>query len=76
MTRSGNLVLVAATGSRYRCGPLMTAMWIVLRRHDWCRDAAAVTLAEAWRTDSGRIRPYLDACVVSLVAADLIDLST
>ena len=75
VTRSGDLELIAtATGSRYRCGPLMTTMWIVLRQHNWCPDSAAGPLAQAWRADSGMVRRCLDACLTNLLAADLVDL--
>ncbi|QUQ65427.1 hypothetical protein [Kutzneria sp. CA-103260] len=51
----------------------MTAMWIVLRQHNWCLDSAVGTLAEAWREDSRSVRRSLDACLTTLLDARLVD---
>ncbi|MFE2147345.1 MULTISPECIES: PqqD family protein [unclassified Streptomyces] len=62
---------VAGPG-RFRCGPVGTAMWIVLRRHDGDAGIAADTLAELWNTAPENARADLDIWVEEMRDAGLL----
>ncbi|MFF6995241.1 PqqD family protein [Streptomyces sp. NPDC008313] len=70
---SGELLLFAADrGDEYTCGPVATAMWIALRRHDGDLDATADTLAGLWDSERVIIRAELEIWADELRAAGLV----
>ncbi|MFE3584753.1 PqqD family protein [Streptomyces vinaceus] len=62
----------AAGSGRFRCGPVGTAMWILLRRHDGDADIAAGMLAELWNTAPENARADLDIWVEEMRDAGLL----
>lgn len=62
----------AAGSGRFRCGPVGTAMWIVLRRHDGDAGIAADMLAELWNTAPENARADLDIWVEEMRDAGLL----
>ncbi|ROQ88808.1 coenzyme PQQ synthesis protein D (PqqD) [Streptomyces sp. 2132.2] len=62
----------AAGPGRFRCGPVGTAMWILLRRHDGDADIAAGMLAELWNTAPENARADLDIWVEEMRDAGLL----
>ncbi|MET9888480.1 PqqD family protein [Streptomyces sp. NPDC006430] len=57
---------------RFRCGPVGTAMWIALRRHDGDAEVAAQVLAELWGTDPENARADLDIWIDEMRDAGLL----
>ncbi|MFE2553026.1 PqqD family protein [Streptomyces sp. NPDC059355] len=62
----------AAGPGRFRCGPVGTAMWILLRRHDGDAGIAADVLAELWNTAPENARADLDIWVEEMRDAGLL----
>ncbi|WP_327136064.1 PqqD family protein (plasmid) [Streptomyces sp. NBC_01343] len=63
---------VAPGPGRFRCGPVGTAMWILLRRHDGDAGIAADVLAELWNTAPENARADLDIWVEEMRDAGLL----
>ncbi|MCX2968744.1 PqqD family peptide modification chaperone [Streptomyces sp. TRM70308] len=57
---------------RYWCGPVGTAMWIALLRHDGDAEAAASSLAEIWRTAPENARADLEIWIEEMRDAGLM----
>lgn len=60
------------TGIRHECGPIGTAMWIVLQRHGWRSEPAARALAAQWGCEPDELRVEVDAWVRHFRAAGLV----
>lgn len=70
---SGDLeLLVTSTGLRYRCSPMVTAIWIMLQQNDGQLDMTQAALADVWCTDFGTIRRSLDEALAPLIEEDLL----
>ncbi|MFE5535713.1 PqqD family protein [Streptomyces sp. NPDC056492] len=71
-SRSGSVGGSAAGSGRFRCGPVGTAMWLLLRRHDGDAEIAAGMLAELWNTAPENARADLDIWVEEMRDAGLL----
>jgi hypothetical protein len=60
------------TGTRFRCGPVGTAMWIALRQHDGNLDAAADMLAELWDRKPENMRADMEVWIDELRDVGLV----
>ncbi|MFJ3175204.1 PqqD family protein [Streptomyces roseus] len=68
----GSVAGSPAGSGRFRCGPVGTAMWILLRRHDGDAEIAAGMLAELWNTAPENARADLDIWVEEMRDAGLL----
>ncbi|MFF3216083.1 PqqD family protein [Streptomyces sp. NPDC002886] len=69
---NGQMRLRKAGRDEFRCSPVGAAMWIALRHNDGFLELAAASLAEAWKTDEGKVRSAMTVWAERMVDTGML----